>query len=48
MCTTDNEVCGLNMSCKIKYIVFQIKVLTASLLCCSFGNKNIKCCEFCV
>ena len=35
MCTTDDEVGRLrNIFCKIKYIVFKIKIL----LCCSFGN----------
>ena len=39
MCTTDHEVCRLrNMFCKIKYIVFKIKILTVLLLCHSFGN----------
>ena len=39
MCTTDDEVCRLrNMFCKIKYIVFKIKILTVLLLCHSFGN----------
>ena len=39
MCTTDDEVCRLrNMFCKIKYIVFKIKILTVLLLCRSFGN----------
>ena len=42
MYTTDDEVCRLqNMFCKIKYIVFKIKILTVLLLCRSFGNgKN--------
>ena len=39
MCTTDDEVCRLrNMFCKIKYIVFKIKILTVLLLCRSFEN----------
>ena len=40
MCTIDDdEVCRLrNMFCKIKYIVFKIKILTVLLLCRSFGN----------
>ena len=39
MCTTDDEVCRLrNMFCKIKYIVFKIKILTVLLLSRSFGN----------
>ena len=39
MCTTDDELCRLrNMFCKIKYIVFKIKILTVLLLCPSFGN----------
>ena len=43
MCTTDDEVCRLNMFwrnmfCKIKYIVFKIKILTVLLLYGSFGN----------
>ena len=39
MCTTDDKVCRLrNMFCKIKYIVFKIKILTVLLLCHSFGN----------
>ena len=38
MCTTDDEVCRLrNMFCKIKYIVFKLKILTVLLLSCSFG-----------
>ena len=42
MCTTDDEVCRLrNMFCKIKYIVFKIKILTVLLLCRSFGNLEI-------
>ena len=42
MCTIDDEICRLqNMFCKIKYTVFKIKILTALLLCRSFGNgKN--------
>ena len=41
ICTTDNEVCRLrNMFCKIKYIVFQIKILTVLLLCRSFVKQN--------
>ena len=39
MCTTDDEVCRLrNMFCKIKYIVFKIKILSILLLCRSFRN----------
>ena len=39
MGTTDAEVCRLrNMFCKIKYIVFKIKILTVLLLCRSFRN----------
>ena len=38
MCTTDDEVCRVrNMFCKMKYIVFKIKILTTLLLCRSFG-----------
>ena len=41
ICTTDNEVCRLrNMFYKIKYIVFQIKILTVLLLCRSFVKQN--------
>ena len=37
ICTTDDEVCRLrNMFCKIKYIVFKIKILTVLLLSRSF------------
>ena len=32
MCTTEMKFC------KIKYIVFKIKILTVLLLCRSFGN----------
>ena len=48
MCTTDDEVFRLrSMFCEIKYIVFEIKILTVLLLCPSFGNlkrycKNLK------
>ena len=39
ICATDDEVCTLrNMFCKIKYIVFKIKILTVLLLSRSFGN----------
>ena len=42
MCTTDDEVCRLrNMFCKIKYIVFKIKILTVLLLCRSFSLKIV-------
>ena len=43
MCTTDDEVCRLrNMFCKIKYIVFKLKILTVLLLSCSFGVHIIQ------
>ena len=33
MCTTDGEVCRLqNMFCKMKYIVFQIRILTVECI----------------
>ena len=39
ICATDDEVCRLrNKFCKIKYIVFKIKILTVLLLSGSFGN----------
>ena len=39
MYTTDDKVCRYrNMFCKIKYIVFKIKLLTVLLLCPSFKN----------
>ena len=48
MCTIDDEVCRLrNMFCKIKDIVFKIKMLTVLLRCrlfedCIFYHSN--CC----
>ena len=34
MCTTGDEVCRLrNMFCKLKHIVFKIKILNVLLLC---------------
>ena len=42
MCTTDDEVCRLRkMFCKIKYIVFTIKILTVLWLCRSFQNTIV-------
>ena len=46
ICTTDDEVCRLrNMFFKKKCIVFKIKILTALLLCPSFGSvlKDLHC-----
>ena len=42
MYTNDDEVCRLrNMFCKIKYIVFKIKILTVLLLSRSFGKDEL-------
>ena len=43
MCTTDDEVCRLsNMLCKIKHIIFEIKIqfdFLDFLVCLSFEKK---------
>ena len=39
MCTTDDEVCRLrNMFCKIKYIVFKIKINNGNVFVIKFGD----------